>query len=58
MEASSAAELDGLVARRCAGEPLEQVLGWAELLGVRVPVSPASFVPDGAASRCCVRHWR
>ncbi len=37
--------LDSLVARRCGGEPLERVLGWAELLGVRVPVSPASFVP-------------
>lgn len=44
-EAPSAAELDGLVARRCAGEPLERVLGWTELLGVRVPVPASTFVP-------------
>ncbi len=34
-----------LVARRVAGEPLEQVLGWAELAGVRVVVAPGVFVP-------------
>lgn len=34
-----------LVARRVAGEPLEQVLGWAEFDGLRVPVEPGVFVP-------------
>lgn len=34
-----------LVARRVAGEPLEQVLGWAELAGVRIAVAPGVFVP-------------
>lgn len=37
--------LTTLVARRVAGEPLEQVLGWAELAGVRVTVRPGVFVP-------------
>ncbi|WP_222195902.1 putative protein N(5)-glutamine methyltransferase [Modestobacter italicus] len=43
--ASSSAELDGLVARRVAGEPLEQVLGWAEFCGLRLAVEPGVFVP-------------
>jgi release factor glutamine methyltransferase len=38
-------ELAALVARRVAGEPLEQVVGWAEFGGVRVPVAPGVFVP-------------
>ncbi|WP_237558578.1 putative protein N(5)-glutamine methyltransferase [Cellulomonas carbonis] len=37
--------LDALVTRRVAGEPLEHVLGWAELAGVRVVVAPGVFVP-------------
>ena len=36
--AASPAELDALVARRAAGEPLEQVVGWAEFAGLRVLV--------------------
>jgi release factor glutamine methyltransferase len=43
--ARSAAELDLLVARRVAGEPLEQVVGWAEFAGLRVLVDPGVFVP-------------
>lgn len=43
--ASDAAELARLVERREAGEPLELVLGWAELCGVRVAVAPGVFVP-------------
>lgn len=35
----------GMVARRVAGEPLEQVLGWAEFDGLRVRVLPGVFVP-------------
>jgi release factor glutamine methyltransferase len=38
-------ELDALVARRVAGEPLEQVVGWAEFAGLRVLVDPGVFVP-------------
>ena len=34
-----------LVARRVAGEPLEQVLGWVSFAGLRVPVGPGVFVP-------------
>src|SRR5690606_13346025 len=39
------ARLARLVARRVAGEPLEHVLGWAELDGVRIAVAPGVFVP-------------
>jgi release factor glutamine methyltransferase len=43
--AGSAAELAALVERRVAGEPLEQVLGWAEFHGLRLIVEPGVFVP-------------
>jgi release factor glutamine methyltransferase len=43
--AASPAELDAMVARRAAGEPLEQVVGWAEFAGLRVFVDPGVFVP-------------
>jgi release factor glutamine methyltransferase len=39
------AELEALVARRVAGEPLEHLLGWAEFCGLRIAVSPGVFVP-------------
>ncbi|WP_425580941.1 putative protein N(5)-glutamine methyltransferase [Streptomyces thermoalcalitolerans] len=38
-------ELAALVARRVAGLPLEQVLGWAEFHGLRIAVEPGVFVP-------------
>lgn len=38
-------ELEALVARRVAGEPLETVLGWVEFLGRRLVVAPGVFVP-------------
>jgi release factor glutamine methyltransferase len=41
----TAAELDAMVARRADGEPLEQVVGWAEFSGLRVFVDPDVFVP-------------
>jgi release factor glutamine methyltransferase len=44
-QAGSPAELDALVGRRVAGEPLEQVLGWAEFCGLRIAVEPGVFVP-------------
>jgi release factor glutamine methyltransferase len=43
--AGSDSELDVLVGRRVAGEPLEQVLGWAEFCGMRFAVEPGVFVP-------------
>jgi release factor glutamine methyltransferase len=43
--AASPAELDAMAARRVAGEPLEQVVGWAEFHGLRVFVDPGVFVP-------------
>ncbi len=38
-------ELEAALARRVAGEPLEQVLGWAEFCGLRIDVAPGVFVP-------------
>src|SRR3954452_8529236 len=38
-------DLDAMVARRVAGEPLEWVLGWAEFGDLRVVVRPGGFVP-------------
>lgn len=43
--ASTAAELERLIARRVAGLPLEHVLGWAQFCGLRVTVGPGVFVP-------------
>jgi release factor glutamine methyltransferase len=43
--AKSRGELDAMVARRAGGEPLEQVVGWAEFAGLRVLVDPGVFVP-------------
>jgi release factor glutamine methyltransferase len=37
--------LAGLVRRRVAGEPLEQVVGFADFAGVRVTLRPGVFVP-------------
>ncbi len=43
--ARSPAELDEMVTRRAGGEPLEQVIGWAEFSGLRIAVDPGVFVP-------------
>jgi release factor glutamine methyltransferase len=43
--AASGAELERLVSRRVAGEPLEHLLGWVEFCGLRVAVAPGVFVP-------------
>jgi release factor glutamine methyltransferase len=59
-EAGGADELSELVARRAAGEPLEQIVGWAEFCGLRLVVAPGVFVPRArtgllvaeAARRC------
>ena len=37
--------LERMLARRVVGEPLEQVLGWAEFSGQRIVVAPGVFVP-------------
>ncbi|NUR26699.1 MAG: putative protein N(5)-glutamine methyltransferase [Catenulispora sp.] len=44
-EASAAARLAELAARRCSGEPLEQIVGWAAFCGLRIAVGPGVFVP-------------
>ena len=41
----SPAALVRMVDRRAAGEPLEQILGWAEFCGLRIAVEPGVFVP-------------
>jgi release factor glutamine methyltransferase len=41
----SAPGLDGMVARRCAGEPVEHVVGWSAFCGLRIAVAPGVFVP-------------
>lgn len=43
--ARTPAELDAMVGRRAAGEPVEQVVGWAEFCGLRIAVTPGVFVP-------------
>ena len=43
--AATPADLVRLVEERVGGAPLEQVLGWAELAGLRVAVEPGVFVP-------------
>lgn len=44
-EPVSAHELETMIRRRCAGEPLETVLGWAQFAGLRVRVARGVFVP-------------
>lgn len=43
--AADPAELETMVRRRVAGEPLEHVLGWVEFFGRRVAIGPGVFVP-------------
>ncbi|HWU21503.1 MAG TPA: putative protein N(5)-glutamine methyltransferase [Nocardioides sp.] len=43
--AGSAEELEAMVARRIAGEPLEHVVGWVDFAGTRVGVGPGVFIP-------------
>ncbi|MGZ5398828.1 MAG: putative protein N(5)-glutamine methyltransferase [Nocardioides sp.] len=43
--AATGAELETLVVRRVAGEPLEHLLGWVEFSGARYVVTPGVFVP-------------
>ncbi|WP_018653383.1 putative protein N(5)-glutamine methyltransferase [Actinomadura flavalba] len=43
--APDAGALEAMVGRRVAGEPLEQVVGFAEFCGLRIVVEPGVFVP-------------
>jgi release factor glutamine methyltransferase len=43
--AGSPAHLEDMVRRRCSGEPVERVVGWAEFCGLRVVVAARVFVP-------------
>lgn len=43
--AGSSDELESMVARRVAGLPLEQVVGWVDFWGLRIVVEPGVFVP-------------
>lgn len=43
--ADSDSALDERVARRVAGEPLEQIVGWVDFAGLRLRTLPGVFVP-------------
>ncbi|HRK46108.1 MAG TPA: hypothetical protein PK324_10820, partial [Nocardioides sp.] len=43
--AGDPAELEALVRRRVAGEPLEPLVGWVDFCGLRLAVEPGVFVP-------------
>ncbi len=44
-QAADDGERSRWLARRVAGEPLEQILGWAEFDGLRIVLEPGVFVP-------------
>jgi release factor glutamine methyltransferase len=44
-EAADTKELAAMIERRSAGEPLQQILGWAMFAGQRVIIAPGVFVP-------------
>ena len=50
-EARTRGHLEFMVARRVLGEPLEQILGWAEFCGLRIRVVPGVFVPRRRTER-------
>jgi release factor glutamine methyltransferase len=54
-EAPDPASLEAMIVRRVAGEPLEQIVGWAEFDGMRFVVEPGVFVPRHR-SEFLVRH--
>jgi release factor glutamine methyltransferase len=60
-EAATPAELEAMVARRVAGEPLQYVIGWAPFGPLRLRVGPGVFVPrpetEGLADRAAA-HLR
>lgn len=44
-EIRDAVALDAAIGRRIAGEPLEQIVGWAAFCGLHLAVAPGVFVP-------------
>lgn len=44
-ETTGSRKLEQMVQQRCAGLPLEQVLGWAGFCGLRIKVSAGVFIP-------------
>ncbi|MDX6299799.1 MAG: release factor glutamine methyltransferase [Nocardioidaceae bacterium] len=44
-QAATETDLAAMLSSRVAGEPLEQVLGWAEFCGHRILLDPGVFVP-------------
>lgn len=44
-ESSSHEMLEGMLARRVNGEPLETILGWASFCGLRIAVDSRVFIP-------------
>lgn len=44
-EADDTRQLAAMIERRSAGEPLQQILGWASFAGRRVAIAPGVFVP-------------
>lgn len=44
-ESQGVEDLGAMLGRRVGGEPLEQVLGWAEFCALRIRVAPGVFVP-------------
>lgn len=55
VEAAGPGELEAMVARRVAGEPLEHIVGWVEFCGLRLAVAPGVFVPR-QRTELLVRH--
>ncbi|MBB6374137.1 release factor glutamine methyltransferase [Pseudonocardia eucalypti] len=49
--AGTPGELAAMARRRSGGEPLEQVLGWAEFAGLRIALTPGVFVPRRRTER-------
>jgi release factor glutamine methyltransferase len=43
--ARDGADLDTMIARRVAGDPLEQIVGFADFCGLRIALDPGVFVP-------------
>jgi release factor glutamine methyltransferase len=45
LDTATGCDLEDLVARRVAGEPLEYVVGWVDFADVRVVLDPGVFIP-------------
>lgn len=45
LDSASGDQLESLIVRRMAGEPLEMLVGWVAFAGERIAVTPGLFVP-------------